>query len=153
MAKLVQGYLGGFRGRLGTAVGTIRNGQFVIGVYNANPAQPNTVPQLTHRAKWSTIIAFLKSMTAFLRVGFQNLDSKMTAFNAAMKYNFKNAIMGAYPAFEIDYSKVLVSSGPLEGPLNPAIASTLAAEIEFSWDDNTDYGDAAATDKALLLVY
>lgn len=153
MAKLRSGILDGFSGKVGTVVGSIWNGICTIRLYNANPSNPKSPAQLEQRAKFGTMIKFLLPLTAFLRLGFASTAIKMTALNAAMKANIKEAITGIYPAFEIDYTKAMVSVGKLAEALNPAITSTTAAEIDFTWEDNSfDYG-AESTDVAMCVVY
>jgi len=51
----------------------------------------------------------------------------MTAMNAAMAYNFHNAVDGTYPDYTINYEKVLVLCGVLPPAFNPAVQSTTAA--------------------------
>ena len=77
----------------------------------------------------------------------------MTEFNSAMSYILKNALIGKYPDFAIDYENALVSRGSLSGILNGSAVSTEANYIVFTWDDNSDEGSAKSTDKAMLLVY
>jgi hypothetical protein len=153
MAKLVMGILGGFRGKVGTVVGSIWNGIDTIRAYVANVANPNSPAQLDHRAKFKLIGGFLKPLTSFLRIGFKSLAIKMTASNAAMKYNMENAITGVYPDYTVDYTKALVSSGQLPGALNPVATSTVAGEVEYTWEDNSWDAGADDGDKAMLVVY
>ena len=114
---------------------------------------PRTPAQLAHRAKFSTVIQFLQPLTSFLRIGFKSLAIEMSAFNAAMSYNLRNAIAGIYPDYTIDYTSVKVTSGNLPGALNAVITSTIAGEIEFTWEDNSSDAGALADDKAMLVVY
>jgi hypothetical protein len=116
-------------------------------------SNPNSPAQLDQRARFGTMIKFLKPLTAFLRIGFKNQAVRMSAFNAAMSYNFSNAITGAYPVYEIDYTQVLVSQGSLPQALNPTAVSTTAGEIDYSWEDNSSDADAMADDKSVLVVY
>jgi hypothetical protein len=99
------------------------------------------------------VIDFLKPLTAFLRVGFKSYAHQMTEFNAAMAFNLGNAITGIYPDIEIDFTKAIVSRGNLQVALNPAAVAGLASQVNFTWDDNTGYGNGLATDKVLLVVY
>jgi hypothetical protein len=119
----------------------------------ASVSNPNSLAQLDHRAKFSTVLQFLKSLTALLSIGFKNQTVKLSGFNAAMSYNLKNAISGVYPAYEIDYAKALISEINLPEPLNPACVSTVAGEVKFTWEDNSQDGGTMADDKAILVVY
>jgi len=153
MAKLVDGVLGGFRGKVGTVVGNIWKGIATMRVHVASISNPQTAAQLEQRAKFALMVKFLKPMTDFLRTTFKKFAIKQTAFNAAVSYNLLNAITGVYPDYEVDYSKVLVSMGSLPGVLNPEVTSTTAGEVKFTWQDNTGGPYAKATDKAALCVY
>jgi len=119
----------------------------------ATVSNPQTEAQMNQRAKFSTVLKFLQPLTPFLRIGFKNEAIGKTAFNAAMSFNIQNAISGTYPAYEIDYSKALVSRGTLPAALNPEVTSTTAGEIKYTWADNSSDTNAMADDKALLVVY
>jgi len=115
--------------------------------------QPNSPAQLVQRARFNTILRFLKPLTNFLRVGFQSQTASMSPFNAAMSCNFKGAIEGTYPEFRIDYSKAMVSRGNLPGALNPQVTFNKTGRLEFSWDNNSMIPYAMADDKVMLVVY
>ena len=153
MAILRSGILGGFAGKVGTVVGSIWKGISTMRAYVANVTQPGSPAQLEHRAKFSLMMAFLKPLTAFLRIGFKAYAVGQTAQNAAFKTNFKNAITGVYPNFTIDYTKVLVSQGNFTGALNPAVTSSTSGEVAFTWDNNSWETDAEPDDTAVLVVY
>jgi len=145
--------MGGFSGTVGTVVGGNWNGIDYMRSKAANRSDAKSTPQLIQRAKLSIIIQFLKPLKVFLRVGFKNHARGMSAFNAATSCNLENALTGTYPAYEIDYSRVLVSQGKLPGALNPAAVSGSTAEIKFTWDNNSSKIDAMADDKAILVIY
>ena len=153
MSTIKQGILGGFSGKTGTVIGSSWKGIAVMRGIAPSIAQPNTAAQLAQRAKFSVVGKFLRPLIPFLRIGFKNQAIKMSGFNAAMSYNLVNALTGTYPAYEVDYSKALVSQGNLPGALNPEVTSTTAGEIEYTWEDNSDDTNADASDKALLVVY
>jgi len=140
-------------GTLGDKVYFVRNGIQFTRSKPVHNLKPRTAAQLDQRARFTVILKFLQPLTIFLRVGFRNDKSTMSPFNAAMSYNFKNALTGAYPEYAIDYSKVLVSQGNLPGALYPAAVSVGGGKIEFTWDDNSAEIDAMANDKAVLVVY
>jgi hypothetical protein len=152
MGKIHKGILGGFTGKVGTVVGFIRNGVAYMRSIAASVSQPNTLPQLEQRAKFSLAISFIRPLTEFLKIGFRNYAGKMSAVNYAMSHTLKNAIRGAYPDFTIDYANVLVSKGTLAGVLNPIAVSLVAGEVSISWDDNSDEVNAQSTDSTLILA-
>ena len=103
MGKISQGILGGFSGKVGNVIGGNWKGIDYMRVRPASVANPQTEGQVDQRTKFSTILQFLQPLTGFLQIGFRSYAIKMTAFNSAMSYNFRNAIIGVYPDYVIDY--------------------------------------------------
>jgi len=114
---------------------------------------PQTPAQMTQRAKFSTVIKFLQTLTPFLRVGFKNQAIGMSAFNVAMSLNLQNAITGVYPTFAIDFEKVILSQGSLAGALNPSITSTIEGVLNVTWDNNSTEPGASPDDKVMLVAF
>ncbi len=153
MGTIKQGIMGAFSGKTGTVIGSSWKGIAVMRGIAPSIAIPNTPAQLNQRAKFSVAGKFLRPLIPFLRIGFRSQAVKMSGFNAAMKYNLEYALSGTYPAYEVDYSKALVSEGILQGALNPEVTSSTAGEVEYTWENNSDYGNASKDDKVLLVVY
>lgn len=151
MGKINQGILGGFSGKVGTVVGGSWKGITYMRAKAVSIANPRTEAQQSQRAKFALVLRFLQPCTDFLRTGYKNYAVKQTAFNAAMSYTLSNAITGAYPAFGIDPSKVMLSRGALTTPAN-ALAGITGGSVKISWDDNSASGSAKPTDKALPVV-
>ncbi|HLN73923.1 MAG TPA: DUF6266 family protein, partial [Prolixibacteraceae bacterium] len=144
---------GGFSGKVGTVIGGNWNGINYMRGLPTSYTNPRTEAQLSQRAKFAETIKFLRPLTPFLRVGFKNAAYKMSGFNAAMSYTLKNALTGTYPAYSIDYTKVLVSRGPLAGAQNPAGDSTIPGKVDFTWENNSSDTGAQEDDKVLLVIY
>lgn len=153
MAIVKESPIGVVSGKLGQIAGGKWKGINYLRVIPASIANPRTDKQLTVRQKFSVTTRFIKATRQFLKIGFKNLAVEMTPANAAFRYNINNALQGTYPNISIDYPNALVSSGEVAPALNQATASTVAATVQFSWDNNTDEVNAAATDQTLLLVY
>lgn len=153
MGKISQGILGGFSGKVGNVIGGSWKGIDYIRIKPANVANPRTTGQVNQRTKFTTTLEFLQAVKPFIQVGYKSLAIKKTAFNAAMSYVLNNAITGTEPNFVIDYPNALVSKGNLSNALNPAMDLATANEVTFSWDDNSDQGNANTTDKSMLLIY
>lgn len=153
MGKINQGILGGFSGKVGNVVGGSWKGIDYMRVKPASVANPRTEGQVDQRSKFVTVLRFLQPMKDFVKVGFKNYAIKKTQFNSAMSYNLNNAVTGVYPDYAIDYENALVARGGLAGALNGNITSPSSLDVVFSWDDNSDEGNARATDTALLLIY
>ena len=152
MGTIKQGINGPFSGGVGEAVGSSWNGISYIRSYAAKISNPRTDPQQDHRQKIAVTMKFLKTLKVFLRIGFKNYADKMTEINAAMSWNYHNALQGSYPNNAIDYAKALLTHGLLPAALNPKV-SFIAGAIRFTWDDNSGEAGASGLDKTLLVVY
>ena len=153
MATYNQGINGPFSGGVGETVGSSWKGINYMRSYAAKISNPRTDLQQDHRQKIAVTMKFLQPLTEFLRTGFKNYACKMSEVNAAMSYNYHNALKGAYPNNSIDYTNALVARGNLAPALNQTAASTVAGTVTFTWDDNSDELDASPDDKTLLVVY
>ena len=140
-------------GTLGDKVYYVRNGIQYTRSRPIPTLKPKSEAQLDQRAKFNTTIKFLQPLTGFLRVGFKTEHATMSPFNAAMSYNFKNALTGSYPDYAIDYSQARVSQGNLPGALNPQVRLTTTGEIEYTWEDNSFEIHSMGNDKVLLVLY
>lgn len=153
MGIINQGILGGVSGKIGNVVGGSWKGIDYLRIMPASVANPKTPAQMDQRSKFITVIKFLQPMVEFLRVGFKLYAIKMTQFNSAMSYNLQNAITGTYPDYSIDYSKALISRGSLTRATGFGVEAASATEMSISWINNSGVGNAASTDKAILLAY
>jgi hypothetical protein len=153
MGIISKGILGPFSGTVGTVIGGTWKG---ISYIRSKPTPSDREPsllQLEQRAKFSLVIRFLQTMTPLVHVSFKEMAKKMSGFNSAFSYNIKNAVTGVYPDYELDYSMTLVSRGDLPNAGNPDAAVVGGNSIAWTWTDNSGMGKAAATDKAILVVY
>lgn len=114
---------------------------------------PRTPGQLAQREKFNVILKFLKPCKEFVRIGFQTKAKNMSAFNYATSFIYKNALTGENPDLSIDYSKVMLSMGNLDGPFEPMIAQTSAYELEFTWKIDPEAYNYFLNDRAMVLVY
>lgn len=153
MATISEGINGGFSGKFGTGIGAKWRDINYVRSLPFSVSNPRSQGQLDHRAKLATIVQFLKPLTPFLRIGFNSQAVRMSAFNAAAKYNYRNALTGAYPDVVLDYSKVLVSCGTLTVALNPAVSSATASQVDFTWENNSNGNTVRSNDRVLLVVY
>jgi hypothetical protein len=153
MATIKQGINGPFSGGIGNAVGSSWKGIGCMRSYASKISNPRTDLQQDHRQKIAVTMKFLRPLTQLLNIGFKTYTDKMTAINAAMSYNYHNALQGTYPDNIIDFNNVLISRGPLTPALNQKVVSMVAGTIIFTWDDNSDEADASPLDKSLLVVY
>ena len=153
MGKISQGILGGLSGTVGNVVGGNWKGIDYLRIKPSEVSNPRSEGQVNQRNKFSATLEFLQPNLGFIKVGFKEFTSKKSEFNAAMSYNLLNAITGIAPDFEVDYQNALVSRGNLATALNGTNDFTTPGQVTFSWDDNSNYGNANQNDKSMLLVY
>jgi hypothetical protein len=154
MGTFEKGYLGGFSGKVGTAVGSTWKG---LNVLRSNPpskrrGQPSEL-QLERQAKFSLMTNFLTPLTDLLNQTYsKSAAARMSGFNKAFSVN-SEAITGVFPAFAVDYPKVLLSKGSLPNGSSPAAASAAAGKLTFNWIDNSGINSALSSDLAFVAAY
>ena len=95
MGTIEKGFMGGFKGLLGPAVGSKWKGKAVI---KSRPPKKRTGPtsdaQLQQQAKFALIVAFLKPLRPLLELTYKKAAaSDMSGLNKAFSAN-KNAVTG-----------------------------------------------------------
>lgn len=148
------GAFGGFQNQTGPLVGHWVNGQNVITAIPHPSQNPPSVAQLNMRAKFKTVVGFLRRLTPLIRVGYQNAHKEtQTAFNACFVDNYANAVVGVAPDYLIDYPELVYSKGELSGAYNAEVETSVADTIRFSWLGTLATGIGALTDMATIVVY
>jgi hypothetical protein len=153
MAKFEKGILGSFRGRVGTVVGASWKGTDYIKSRNSKSSKPPTEKQTEQRARFAFVMKFISPIAELYAHTFKDVSAKMTGINSAFRYNYDHALTGTYPAFAMDYSKVLISKGQLHNAINPTASAAGGGIIKFGWGDNSGNAMANADDKSILVVY
>jgi hypothetical protein len=114
---------------------------------------PLSDAQLEQQAKFAVAGKFTQSMNDLLTLGFKDQAIKMTGKNYAQSVILKDAITGAYPDFQIDYSKVLLSQGKLPRVKKPVVTAEANSIIRFTWTNDAGRKLAKANDQAVLIAY
>ena len=110
MAKQMNGYLGGFSGKLGPAVGYCWNGKWCMRSHNAVVRNPRTEAQQEHRRAFKEQVQLAAQMrmvvTASLTLPARDLG--MTSYNLFVSMN-----QAAFAGGGVDYRLLSVSTGAL----------------------------------------
>jgi hypothetical protein len=154
MGKLNEGILGGFMGTVGTVIGSVsKKGDDLMRVKSNRPRTSNSDLQLKQRAKFKLVANSIHPLNLLLKNGLKLVAGDlMSPYNYACQHALTEAITGAYPDFELDYSKVQLSVGPLSQVADAGF-ELANKSVNFHWEDNTDTSNAQPTDKAVLLIY
>ena len=117
MAKIDQGILGGFSGKVGPVVGCRLRGQWVVRAYRAHIADPRTPAQLEQRSRFALIIRSAQALLPAIRLGFAALARRrrITEGNCFSSIN-SPAFTVAAGEVQMDSSALRLSSGRVALP-------------------------------------
>ena len=93
MGSIRQGILGGFSGKVGKVVGGAWKGIDYMRSLATSVSNPKTKPQVTVRSNFSTIAKIMASANTLLKESNWRMAKKQSAFNAAVRINYDNAIV------------------------------------------------------------
>nr|MBC7614260.1 hypothetical protein [Pseudopedobacter sp.] len=153
MGRIIKGILGGFVGKVGTVIGSQRNGVDMISSLPKKSTKAPTELQLNQRDRFSLGIGFLKPINTVLKLGFKSADPRLSSINVAMSQLLQNAIIGATGNYSLDYTKILISKGELSPGFNSLALSENAAELKVTWSTVTSSGLANPDDESLVVIY
>ena len=152
MARIKNGILGGFSGKVGSVVGCRWKNIEYIRSLPAKPSGPPSEKQLAARAKFRFLNNWLNDKAAFFATSFINHTADITAMNAAYRFN-KDAVAGVYPDFELDYSRIVISRGELPGAADARCVLAENNVLEFSWSPVLETGARYDDLLAVLVCY
>lgn len=134
MAIQVNGPNGPFYGKCGSVVGSKWRGiDYIRGLPKRRKSGP-TESEAANQTKFGFTSKWLNQVSDFASIGFANVSQRGTWQNMAISWNIKNAVTEENGSFQIDYSRVLLSDGPLQEAIKPMVTITAEAELLVSWD-------------------
>ena len=144
MAKQSEGYLGGFSGRLGPAVGYMWNGKWCLRSHQQFVHNPRTAAQVEHRELFKQQVQLAAKMRCAVIKSFTDLarEAGMTSYNLFVKVN-QPAFSAAEGRLQVDYSRLRMSVGDVP-PVEPTELqrtedNILRVRYEKNRGDNFDY--------------
>lgn len=150
MGKLKNGPRGQIIGKVGGLVGTNLRGENIV--KTAPKKRTSSSPkQLAQQSKFKRAVNFYLPMQELVDITFAKEGRGSGSSNAA-GHVLHNAITGEYPNIVIDYSRVSISRGHLPSADDTSITKD-GESITFNWVDNSMFGSAGKTDKAIFVVY
>lgn len=153
MARISKGILGGFVGRVGTVIGSERNGQYIISSIPKKSTKTPTDAQMSQREKFGVAVGFLQPINQLLKLGYKSSDPRLSSFNVAMSYFIQNSITGAMDNYMVDYPNVLISRGALSPAFNAVGTSIDPATLKINWSVLAVSGLSYPNDQTICLVY
>ena len=151
MGTIKQGILGGFNGKVGTVIGASWKGTAYMRGQATHVKNPRTPKQIEQRTKMEFARNFLQQAQEFLNVGLKDVAKHQSPLNYAVSQMVRNAILGDYPDYAPDYTKLVWSHGLLTPPVVETVYANYDA-LDFLWQDNSGQGNAKADDISMVIV-
>lgn len=150
MARLDQGLLGGYSGKLGTTVGATWKGINVVRTYQPNVANPNTQLQRDHRYKFREIAQlgsfFLASM---VKPFWDKAAKQMSGYNAFVSLNAR----AMRDSKEFDPMKFIIGNGQMGLVDFTFELLSSSGEIDIQWNPDKPVLYGQPTDKLYVIVF
>ncbi len=154
MAKFENGYMGGFSGKLGSAIGYMWNGKWCLRSRPAQVSNPRTEAQQEHRAAFREQVrlaarmrwVLLQSMTEAARA------AGMTAYNLFVSLN-QHAFSTEGGELKVDYQNLVLSLGPVAPVQASQVVATGGSRLEVDFERNPLHQQCDAYDAVHLYVY
>lgn len=154
MGTYNKGILGSFSGKVGSVVGARWRDKNVMRSLPRKSSKPATDEQALQRTKFAIVAQFLSPIKFFVGAHFGKPQHGKSSYNLATSYHLTEALIEiSIDEVEIDFSKVLISRGDLQGLQSPTATAQANNELEVAWTDNSGQGYAAATDVLTVIVY
>lgn len=152
MGRLINGINGPVQGKVGTLIGSSRNGiSYVKGPYKKRTKRVSK-KELANRNKFAAAQHWLQPVLAFVREGFKGYSQRAQGFVAAKSWLLKNAFEGTGPEASINPALVKLSFGDLPLPGDIAVGLSAPGKLEFTWDPATVAG-THPKDQVMLVAY
>jgi hypothetical protein len=153
MAYLKNGILGGLQGPVGDMVWYMLNGKHIVRSRRRKSTKPPTEKQLACRKRLTMVNDFLSGLIPYVQLGFTYTAEQKgyTGYNAATAYQMKHALIGQYPDYTIDYTKVRLTEGPMSNEHINASVTQRDNYLVFSWTADLSYEHSS--DRVMLLAY
>ena len=163
MAKLEQGILGPFRGKVGTTVGYLWRGKPVVRAYVREIHYPNTALQQAERDWFVAMVRFASEVRPALQVGFRQAAERAAMYETNWfvkrnKHHFRLLSDGAADEsqnnrLEVDYQHLSLSSGAVAPVAARQAAVSADGVLSVEFDPNRQLRRSKAADAVHLAVY
>ena len=150
MARLDQGLLGGYSGRLGTTVGATWKGINVVRTYQPNVANPRTQAQTDQRQLFRDVVQFGSFYLADVIKPFWDRGAKrMSGYNAFVSAN--TLAMKSFGGF--DPEMLIIGDGRMGSPVLEYNITPHNGRVGFEWDNAAPVMYGKETDKLYIFIF
>lgn len=135
MSEFTSSTFGKISGRHGTAVAmnSKSTGKTFLRIHTV-PSDPKTAKQIAQRFKFGFVISEVKCMRNMFKFTFGG--------NAGVSHGNSlafGAVVGEYPDFSIDFSKLIISQGNLNTSGLLEVVKTAGTTLKFDWDTTVGF--------------
>lgn len=150
MAKIKQGILGAFSGKVAGVVGSSWKGIAVMKSLPASVANPKTSGQIAQRTKFSNAVAFAgEILSTVVKPLWDRFAGQMSGYNDFIRTNI-SLFTAALPSPAAD---LVISKGKMANTaIATAASSEATSELTVTWTDDSGEGFKTATDEAYIVV-
>lgn len=155
MARVQNTLIGKSSGSVGGATFSTWKGINVLKSKAISVFNPKTQAQENQRQRMALLVAFFRSASSAINVGFQKLAVKKSAYNAFIQanllpYNFS----GVAPSMTLVETSVLLAKGTIQSVSIASVTNTAAsANVVVGWNGDDIPVGASADDIAHVVVY
>ena len=162
MATLSDGYMGGFSGKLGTAVGYQWKGKWCLRALPKLVRNPRTEAQQNHRMLFKQEVQLAGHMRRALNIGLglEADNCQMTAPNLFVKLNqqaFSPEVEAdgdaSVPKLAVDWERLIISMGPVAPVAFGVPTLTAGTTLDIDFESNPLHQRADRYDSVYLYVY
>jgi hypothetical protein len=150
MARVQQGILGGFSGKIGNIVGSSWKGIAVMKTKPLSVANPKTAAQTAQRTDFKDAVDFAKVINSqIIKPLWDRFADRMSGFNDFISKNIGDIKPGSDLA-----SKVKISTGQMAATaIDSATIDAGGNRLTISWTDDSGEGFKLADDDAYIVVF
>lgn len=145
---------GNFRGKVGNVIyGRWKKLHIAKATYRRKKRKKDilALPQVL---KVSLVSSFLKHFKICINTGFNKITNKSTAWTHALSYNLQNGVIGDYPDYKINYGKIKISDGNLEGAWAAKMHIEPELNVRITWQMSAmSMNTITAQDRVYIALY
>lgn len=152
MARIKQGILGGFSGKIANVVGTSWKGIAVIKSQPLSVANPKTAAQVAQRTKLSACVAMLQPILSGV---IKPLNDRFAGQMSGYNYSLQKSIAAFGADGSLAYpSEFKISRATAKAQLINVIGSVIENnQVTAAWTSDAGTGYALETDKMFFVVF
>lgn len=156
MATVQNPVTGRSKGKFANAVFSKWKGRNTLRSKPLEVANPQSDAQTQQRDSFAAAMAFARSISSIVYVGFAQFKDTISEYNAFMKEAYTGWVDKSLtpPAFQFDWPLLVVSKGPIAPtPIVSITATNADQDVHIVYSNTVDGSGQALSDLAYAVVY